>query len=124
MFAIYPIGAAAIVAVQIAQSLPDVETDRAAGVRTLAVAIGAAGARLACWGAMVLATGLAVILAPWLTNRPGLVWVAAAIATTLVVANALVWRNDARRGILTCFPMTAAGVVVLCVAWTAALAIP
>ncbi|MDQ2683420.1 MAG: UbiA family prenyltransferase, partial [Chloroflexota bacterium] len=70
-FAIYPIGAAAVVAIQIAQSLPDVAVDRASGVRTLAVALGERTARIACWAALALAAGLAAGLAGPLTDRPG-----------------------------------------------------
>ncbi|MEJ7902346.1 MAG: UbiA family prenyltransferase, partial [Thermomicrobiales bacterium] len=55
LFAIYPIGAAAVVAVQIAQSIPDVAADAEGNVRTLAVALGLQRARLACWGALGLA---------------------------------------------------------------------
>jgi 4-hydroxybenzoate polyprenyltransferase len=121
MFAVYPIGASAVISVQLAQSLPDVEADRAAGVRTLAVALGADRARLACWVAMLFASGLGVALAPWLTARPGLVWIAAGIVVVLVAANVLLWTRDHRRGVLACFPLMASGVVILGVAWVAAL---
>ena len=121
MFAIYPIGAAAVIAVQIAQSLPDVEGDREAGVRTLAVALGATRARHACWGAMLLAALLGTAFAPWLTSHPWRVWMAALVATGLVGLNVAIWSRNPRSGVLACFPCIAAGAVALGIGWTTAL---
>lgn len=121
MFAIYPVGAAAVVAVQIAQSLPDVGGDRQASVRTLAVALGSTWARNACWGAMILAASSAAVLAPWLTAHPGRVWVTAMVAAALVGLNAIVWAKDARSGAMACFPCIAVGSGILGLGWTAAL---
>ena len=121
MFAAYPIGAAAVLAVQIAQSLPDVEADSTSGVRTLAVALGAERARRTCWGAMLLAAILAALLAPWLTANTALVWIAAAVSSGLVGMNAIIWQRDARTGALACFPCVAIAAVALGLGWTAAL---
>ncbi len=121
LFAIYPIGAAAVIAVQIAQSIPDVEADATGNVRTLAVALGPAKARSACWGAMILAAALASGLAPWLTEAPLYVWGAAAVAGSLVAVNAAIWARDARAGAMACFPCVAASAVVLGIGWTLAL---
>jgi len=121
MFAIYPIGAAAVVAVQLAQSLPDLEADAGSGVRTLAVALGARWARRACWGAMLGAAILAALLAPVLTGNAALVWIAAAITCALVGVNALLWRRDPRTGAMACFPSIAIAAVALGIGWTAAL---
>lgn len=121
LFAIYPIGAAAVISVQLAQSLPDVESDHIAGVRTLAVALGSSAARNACWGAMLLAAMLTAALAPWLTSHPWRVWVAAALTCGLLLLNVAVWRWDARTGIMACFPCMATSEVILGVGWTAAL---
>ena len=121
MFAVYPIGAMAVIAVQLAQSLPDVEGDRAAGVRTLAVALGEDRARIGCWGAMLIATALAAAFAPWLTDHPARVWVAAGIAIALVAANVALFRRNAQTGTMACFPLIAAAVVTLGVGWGLAL---
>ncbi|MGH2530967.1 MAG: UbiA family prenyltransferase [Thermomicrobiales bacterium] len=121
LFAVYPIGAAAVVAVQIAQSLPDVEVDRASGVRTLAVALGPNRARHVCWGAMILAALLAAALAHWLTEHPMRVWPTALLACGLVGLNIAIWRRNPRSGALACFPCIAAGAAVLGIGWTAAL---
>lgn len=121
LFAIYPIGAAAVVAVQIAQSLPDAETDKAARVETLAVALGPKRAQQVCWGAMILAALLAAGLAPWLTEHPVHVWFAAPLVCALVGLNIIIWGRNARSGVMACFPCMALGAVVLGVSWTTAL---
>ncbi len=121
LFAIYPIGAAAVIAVQIAQSLPDVDVDRESGVKTFAVALGSLGARFTCWGLMLLAIALAVALAPWLTNHPSRVWGAALLSFGLIALNAAIWRHDVRRGTMACFPCIAVAAAVLGVGWAAAL---
>jgi len=121
LFAIYPIGAAAVISVQLAQSLPDVETDRRAGVKTLAVALGAGNARFTCWGGMLLAAALTVALASWLTSHPGWVWIAALLACGLVLLNIAIWRRHARTGAMACFPCMATSAVLLGLGWTTAL---
>ena len=121
MFAIFPLGAAAVIAVQIAQSLPDVEADQRSGVRTLAVALGADRARNLCWGASLLAIVLAAVLAPWLTDYPNRVWIAALVAGGLVAVNAILWMRNARLGSMAAFPCIATSAAVLAVGWTAAL---
>jgi 4-hydroxybenzoate polyprenyltransferase len=121
LFAIYPIGAAAIVAVQIAQSLPDVATDRDNGVRTLAVVLGERRALWACRGAVGVAAVVAVALAPWLTGRPLPVVVGAGLAITLVAANAVHARYDHPAAIRSCFPVVAPAVVALGIGWAVAL---
>ena len=121
LFAIYPIGAAAVIAVQIAQSLPDVAADTATGVRTLAVALGEDRAQLACWAAMVLAAALAAGLAPWLTGEAWPVWVAGLVTAGLVGVNVVQARVDARAAVMACFPLIATGDVVLGIGWTVAL---
>lgn len=121
LFAIYPIGAAAVIAVQIAQSLPDLAVDKASGVRTLAVTLGPKRARFACWGAALLAAFLATGLAPWLTGAARFVWIAAVVSAGLVAVNAAIWRRNARSGALACFPCVAIGAASLGVGWAAAL---
>ena len=122
LFAVYPLGAGAVVAVQLAQSLPDVAGDRASGVRTLAVALGERNARLACWGAMAVTAAGAALLAPWLTDRPVIAVAAAGAALALVGIDILLWRRDPRLGIQAAFPCVAVATVILglaCVAMRA-----
>ena len=121
LFAIYPIGAAAVISIQIAQSLPDIEADRTAGVRTLAVMIGDARAHLACWGAMLLAAGVAALVAPLLLDHPDRLWLAGLVAMLAVAINALIWRLDRRRGVMAAFPCMALAAAALGVGWTLGL---
>jgi 4-hydroxybenzoate polyprenyltransferase len=121
LFAIYPVGAAAVIAVQIAQSLPDVAADRASNVRTLAATLGTGRARITCWGALLFAALLAATLAGWLTAHPVRVWISAIIAFALIVLNIAITRKNARTGALACFPCVAAAAVVLGIGWAAAL---
>jgi hypothetical protein len=83
--------------------------------------LGSRAARLACWGAMLLAVALASSLAPWLTDHPARVWLAAVVAVSLVGLNVAIWRRDQRRGVLACFPCIAAAAVALGIGWTASL---
>jgi 4-hydroxybenzoate polyprenyltransferase len=121
LLGVYPLGAGAVVAVQLAQSLPDVAGDRAAGVRTLAVALGERRARIACWGAMALTALGAALLAVWLTDRPGIVLIASALALVLIGLDILLWRRDPRLGTQAAFPCVAVATVLLGAAWVAAV---
>jgi 4-hydroxybenzoate polyprenyltransferase len=121
LLAIYPIGAPAVIAVQIAQSLPDIATDQQASVRTLAVALGPNRARRFCWAALLLAAVIAVALAPRLTGHRTPVVIAALIAAALVALNALIWRRNPRQGAVAAFPCVATGAVALGLGWTIAL---
>ena len=122
LWMVYPVGLPAVLAVQLAQSLPDVEGDRRTGVRTLAVALGEVRARRLCWGGLVVAAALAAGFAPAMTPEPAWVWAAAACACALIALNALAWLHDARRGVMTCFPCVATGVAVLGIGWAVAIA--
>jgi 4-hydroxybenzoate polyprenyltransferase len=120
IFAIYPIGAAAVIAVQIAQSLPDIEADRASGVRTLASVLGPLRARRFCWAALALAAMLAVLASP-LTSHPERIWFAAVLALGAVGLNSIIWSRNDRAGVMACFPCIATGAVLLGMGWTSAL---
>jgi 4-hydroxybenzoate polyprenyltransferase len=121
LWAIYPIGAAAVIAVQIAQSLPDVTVDRETDVRTLAASLGPDRACLACWAALVLAATLAALLSPWLTNQPALVVVAALLAVVLVGLDAIIWTRNHQAGVMAAFPCVAVAAAILGIGWAAAL---
>lgn len=60
----YVIGAPLVVAIYLADTLGDVESDRKWGVGGLAQRLGPNRARFACWGALALAQGLAATLWP------------------------------------------------------------
>ena len=121
LFAIYPIGAAAVISIQIAQSLPDIDADQSAGVRTLAVMIGQSRAHLACWGAMLLATAIAAFVAPLLLDHPGRLWLAGIVAALAVTINALIWNVDRQHGVMAAFPCMALSAAALGIGWTLGL---
>jgi 4-hydroxybenzoate polyprenyltransferase len=119
--AVYPVALPAVIGLQVAQSLPDVESDRRARVDTLAVRLGVEPARNACWSSTVLAVALAVASAPWVTNRPAFLWIAAGPALALVLINGLIWARDRAQGIRSCFPCVALSVALLAIGWAAAI---
>jgi 4-hydroxybenzoate polyprenyltransferase len=123
LLAVYPIGVPAVIAVQIAQSLPDVEADRASGVRTLAVAMGRRRALFTCWALLSGAAVLASVIATSAVDRATFVIGAAGIAFALVTGNVVIWKRNVRRGEMACFPCIAAGAVVLGIGWAAGLVV-
>jgi 4-hydroxybenzoate polyprenyltransferase len=83
--AAYVVGAPLVIAIHLADALPDVARDRAFGLTTLAVRLGVHRAYLACWIGVALAAGLA--LAFWPANaRPGPLFVASIVLLALAVA--------------------------------------
>lgn len=122
MLGVLPLAIPAVVSLQIAQSLPDVASDRAAKVRTLAVALGEDRARRWSWGLMTLSLISAVVTAPWLTDRPASVWGACAVSAGVVILNGLIWRRDPHQGVMSCFPCMAMSAVVLGIGWALAFA--
>jgi 4-hydroxybenzoate polyprenyltransferase len=116
----WPIGALAAVAVHLADSLPDVESDRAAGVHGLAPRLGvrAAGALVAgaylVAGTIALASGLAAGDAP-----VALAGVALAAALGLAAVLAGAGADQRRRRIA--YRLLLAGLVALALGWAAAV---
>lgn len=117
LIVLYPIAIPALISVHIAQSIPDLEGDRRAGIRNLTVHLGPARARRACWGLLILSISLAVVTSAVMTPNPIWCWLAGAIALALVAINASAWHQDTERGQRTCFPLAAAAVVVIGVGW-------
>jgi 4-hydroxybenzoate polyprenyltransferase len=71
----YIIGAPLVVAIHLADALPDIATDRSAGVSGLAAWLGTERARAACWAAFALAAIVIVLIRPG-GSSPGIVLVA------------------------------------------------
>ena len=110
---LYPLGVFAVIAVQFAQAAPDIERDRAARIASVTTALGERGTLLASWGALV---GSAVLVG-------GLTWpdrVTAMAATVVFVAvaiDAVVYGVAPTGATRALFPLAAASVAVLGVAW-------
>ena len=110
---LFPLGAFALTGVQLAQSLPDVASDRAAGIRSLTTVLGEQRALRLCWF-LLLASAVLVVA----TNVNLLIcWVAAATVTCGVAIDAWVNRVSPMRAVRLAFPMAACGVAVLGIAW-------
>jgi 4-hydroxybenzoate polyprenyltransferase len=117
---LYPLGGLAVVGVHLAQALPDVAGDRAAGVRNLASLLGERRALLACWAAILSAPVLALaalLLAPSLAERPTAVRVAALIVVALVGLDAVLYAVRPRLGVLACFPCVAVAAALMGLGW-------
>ncbi len=119
LLALYPLGALGVLAVQIAQSVPDVAADTAAGIDSLTTRLGETKSMWLVWLALLatllLALGTAVVINAWSEVLVG----AGLIAAALVLIDVLVYRNDPRQGVLAAFPVSAMAVGLLAVAWVA-----
>jgi 4-hydroxybenzoate polyprenyltransferase len=118
---LYPLGSLAAVAIHLAQSLPDVAADRAAGIRNLTNEFGETWSFLlavALVGMSALVAGAAASL--W-NEEPGFVVSAAMLVAAMVVGNALLFRWKRRIGVMACFPCIAASSGILGIAWVVAI---
>jgi 4-hydroxybenzoate polyprenyltransferase len=118
LLALYPIAVPALIAIQIAQSIPDVAADRGVGVRTLAVLAGEERARILCWGLALLSVVLATLFAPRVVSEAAPVWIASVASMVLIGVNVALWRRDRDLGRMSCFPCIAVAVAVIGVGWT------
>lgn len=84
----YLVGAPLVVAIHLADALPDIARDRSFGLSTLAVRLGVRRAYLACWAGVALAAALAVLFWPAAT-RPGALFAGALALLAVAVA---AWR--------------------------------
>jgi 4-hydroxybenzoate polyprenyltransferase len=113
---LYPIGALLVVAIHLAQSLPDIEGDREQGLRGLAVVIGPQRATALLWSAgfgSALVVGLGAAL---FAGRP-LPGLLAALLAGLLLLGALLLGRAARPHL---FELLAACAVLLGLGWTVA----
>ncbi len=118
---LFPLGALAVLAVQLAQSLPDVDADRAAGLDSVTTRLGASRALWLCWGSLLSSLVLALAGA---AIRTGVQWpmeIAALAVTGLVALNVILYRRNPRTGVLATFPCAAASTAVLGLAWVVSI---
>lgn len=90
----YVVGAPLVIGLHLADTLPDLEGDRAQGVRGLAHSLGAQRTRRLMWSAFASAPLLLVILATVPGHAPG-VLLAAAVGTSGLVLGAWLLGRDA-----------------------------
>lgn len=115
--ALYPLGWSAIVGVQVAQSLPDIDSDRSAGIVSLTTLLGQRRSLWLCWAA--LAVSAMVIGGSGWAGEPGRI--AAFTVIVLVAAHVVAaWRAPAA-ALRSAFPLAAGSTALLGIAWVAAL---
>lgn len=118
---LYPIGGFAVLGLQLAQAVPDVEADRASGIESVTTRLGERRTLLLCWGALLGSVVLALI-ANVVADDFGWPLIAASLAAAgLIAFNALLYRRNSRRGVLATFPCVAAAAGLVAIAWVAAI---
>ena len=121
---LYPLGGLATVGVHFAQALPDVVSDREAGLRNATSRLGSeltfAVAWVATLSAPLLAWGAAGAMAPDRARAP--IELAAGLTVVFLAANLGLLRVDRRLGVSACFPLVAASTLANALAWTIAVA--
>lgn len=118
MLVMYPLAIPAVIALHIAQSIPDVRGDRRAGVKTLAVWLGEDRACAVGWGLMGVTILTGSVTAPAIVEAPGWPQGASLVAAVLVGCNVALWRQPGERGATSMFPLTTAAVILLGIGWT------
>lgn len=119
---LYPLGAFAVIAVHLAQSLPDVAADRAAGIRNLTAVLGERRAFVLCWGAVVASAVVAAVAATALGDSVGIPGAAGVVVATLCLSDVVLYRFRSRTGVMACFPCVGASVAILGLGWVFAVA--
>lgn len=116
----WPIGALAAVAVHLADSLPDVESDRAAGVNGLAPRLGvrAAGALVA---AAYLAAGVIALVSGLAAGDAPIVLAGVSLAAVLGLAALVAGARGGLPGRRVAYRLLLAGLVALALGWAAAV---
>lgn len=120
---LYPLGALMVLAVHLAQSLPDAASDRAAGAGTLVARLGRDRALAACLGAAALGATQVAIAALWLTDRPLPALLAAGAVLLALSAARLAHTRAPGRVEHHLFKVIGAGAVALGFGWLVALGV-
>jgi 4-hydroxybenzoate polyprenyltransferase len=116
---LYPLGALATVGVHLAQALPDVAIDRAAGLPTATSRLGQRLTFVVAWLTTLSASPLAW-LAAWRlgVDRPYVaIELAAALALVLLANNVILIAINRSLGIAACFPFVALSTLGCAIAW-------
>ncbi len=116
---LYPLGALATIGVHLAQALPDVAIDRAAGMRTVTSSLGQPLTFVIAWLTTLSAPALAWFTAGWLGVEQSLLAIerAAALSLLLLVGNIVLIVANRSVGIAACFPLVALAALGYALAW-------
>jgi 4-hydroxybenzoate polyprenyltransferase len=117
---LYPLGALATVGVHLAQALPDVAIDRAAGLPTATSRLGRRGTFVVAWLTTLSAPVLAWLAAWWLgVEQPYVaIEMAAGLALLSLTGNVLLVTANRRVGVAACFPLVSFTTLACALAWT------
>lgn len=117
LLALYPVAIPGLVALQLAQSIPDIEADRSVGVRTLAVLLGEGRAGVATRLLVTLSAVMAAVLAFFVLERPLFPVLAAGLATGVMLVDVVARQDDIHRARLRMFPLVVLAVGVVGIGW-------
>ncbi len=121
LFLLFPLGALAVLGVQVAQSLPDIAADRAAGIDSLTTRIGEQRSLMLCWtsvlGSVLLAVIAEMIRGAWQSPM----WLAGLVVVGLIALDVVLYHWRPRTGVMAAFPCVAASTAVLALAWLASI---
>lgn len=118
---LFPLGGLAVLGVQLAQSIPDVEPDRAAGIDSLTTRLGERHVLMLCWASVLGSLLLAVMAMGYQDGWHWPIWLAGLTVLALTLLDVVLYQVKRRTGVLAAFPCTAASVVVLALAWVASI---
>ncbi len=114
---LYPIGALFIVAIHLAQVLPDIAGDRRQGERGLAVVLGERWTPVALWAAAFGTTALVGIAAALFGRRPSAGLIAATLTGALLLTALVLYRRAPARVQPHLFELLTASAVILGCGW-------
>lgn len=119
---VWPLGLALGSALQLANALPDLESDAAAGVRGMAQRLGRRRALAVAWGGYFTATLGALVIGLLRGHDPRPLLAGAAVALTLLAVAVVVyvWRPE-RSSLQLGWSVLALGAGVLAITWLAAM---
>lgn len=118
---LYPLGGFMVVALHLADTLPDIQADARYGIQGLAHRLGERRARLVCWLFAGLAP-LVPVMAAWVGIADLAVVVASATLAWLLIATAITYSLRARRWEWRLhFSLLATATSILGIGWLAAL---
>jgi 4-hydroxybenzoate polyprenyltransferase len=114
---LYPLGALPAFSLHLAQSIPDIEGDRATSVTNLTSRLGARQSLRVCWAAAASGPLIAIILGPAIIESPSPVVVTSAIGVLCVLLNVSLWFVSPELAVQACFPCIAASAIITGVGW-------
>ena len=121
MLLLFPLGGLAVLGVQVAQSVPDIEADRAAGIDSLTTRLGEQRALVLCWASMLGSLLIAVIAVMVRDGWHWSIWLAGLTVLALTALDVVLYHRNGRTGVMAAFPCVAASTAVLALALVASI---